>query len=160
MVEGDRAQDQLQPCWRWGEWQLSKAGLCKYSKHVGEEVNNSETQEVTSWAPKTTLPLTCFFFTFDLSRSLFCQLGEQVEESFQMEALSTGSNQVQISKREKRDGGFEFEQMQMVFLATGWEFEVIWGHFHSSRLPSRPRWFSERMRKRRPRWTFSISLHL
>ena len=87
-------------------------------------MNNSETQEVTSWEPQTK----CFISNFDLSRSLFCQLGEQVEEteSCEMEALSTGSNQVQISKRQKlnmqksyRDGGWEFEQLQLVFLATG-----------------------------------------
>ena len=43
-----------------------------------------------------------------------------------MEALPTGSNQVQLSKRQKlnvqksyRDGVWEFEQMQLVFLATG-----------------------------------------
>ena len=107
-------------------------------------MNNSETQKVTSCEPLTSppqhvsLPLLTFFHHF------FCQLDEQVE-SFQMEVFPTGSNQVQLSKRQK---------VHDAKILSGWEF----GFLYSNRSPSMPRWFAERMRKRRPRWTLRKQL--
>ena len=140
MVEGDQSQDQHQPCWRWGEWQLS-------SKYSGEEENNSETQEITSWEPLPS-PLNMFPFHF-----------WSVSITFLMPAWRASGGELWegvFAHRLQPGANLKKAKAQHAKILSGW-WLGIWANatgFLSNRSPSRPRWFAERMRKRRPRWTF------